>query len=350
MKIINSCPFNLEDGKTRILWEITPRCNMKCKHCLFFNNNCKDLKKELTTEEVFKIIDNVCKDTSVKAIWISGGEPLLRNDIVEICKYIKSKNIKPSLSSNGILLNKQLINDLYNAGVEYIHLSLDGSNAATHNKLRGVDNAFEELMRVLDLLKDSKIHKGASFMVTEESISEIEDILNIAKEKQLDVMSFYLVAELGRGAKNFKNDKTILSQKLADKMNSIDQTKYKNTKIEVFRTDMHNCEDEKVLQECKGYNFLNITYDGNLGACPWLMKSEFGFEVGSLLEEDFVSLKEKCVEKMKSVIQSRKQNIEYCKSCKNEKYCGKGCVALQVNINNNYNGVDPICPRISNTK
>ena len=95
MKIINSCPFNLEDGKTRILWEITPRCNMKCKHCLFFNNNCKDLKKELTTEEVFKIIDNVCKDTSVKAIWISGGEPLLRNDIVEICKYIKSKNIKP---------------------------------------------------------------------------------------------------------------------------------------------------------------------------------------------------------------------------------------------------------------
>ena len=39
MKILNSCPFNLSDDKTRILWEITPRCNMNCKHCLFYQNS-----------------------------------------------------------------------------------------------------------------------------------------------------------------------------------------------------------------------------------------------------------------------------------------------------------------------
>ena len=86
--IINACPFNLQDGKERILWEITPRCNMNCKHCLFFSGNGKGIKDEITTGDAFKIIDNIKNDKMIKAIWISGGEPLLRKDISKICKYI----------------------------------------------------------------------------------------------------------------------------------------------------------------------------------------------------------------------------------------------------------------------
>ena len=97
MKVINTCPFNLKDGKTRILWEITPACNMKCNHCLFFSNNKDFNLKALSTDEIFKIKDNISKDSSLNAIWLSGGEPLLRKDIVEICKYISSKKIIPSI-------------------------------------------------------------------------------------------------------------------------------------------------------------------------------------------------------------------------------------------------------------
>lgn len=93
-KIVNACPFNLQDGKERILWEITPRCNMNCKHCLFFSENGKSKKDEITISEAFKIIDNIKKDKMIKAIWISGGEPLLRKDIVDICKYISKARYK----------------------------------------------------------------------------------------------------------------------------------------------------------------------------------------------------------------------------------------------------------------
>ena len=209
MKILNSCPFNLSDEKTRILWEITPRCNMNCKHCLFYQNTKKGISKELSTEEVYKIIDNVSKDKNISAIWLSGGEPLLRKDIVEVCKYISSKSIVPSLSTNGILLNDDLIDKLYYAGVNYIHLSLDGAKAYTHDSLRGVPGAYDKLMKVMDLLKESPINVGASFMVTEESVEELEEVVKIADNKKLSVLSFYLVAELGRGAKNFNNDKRI---------------------------------------------------------------------------------------------------------------------------------------------
>ncbi len=225
MKILNSCPFNLSDEKTRILWEITPRCNMNCKHCLFYQNTKKGITKELSTEEVYKIIDNVSKDKNVSAIWISGGEPLLRKDIVEVCKYISSKGIVPSLSTNGILLDEDLIDKLYSSGVNYIHLSLDGAKAHTHDSLRGVPGSYNKLMKVMDLLKDSPINTGASFMVTEESVEELEEVVKIAEDKKLSVLSFYLVAELGRGAKNFNKDKRSLIEELSSKIEKIEKNK-----------------------------------------------------------------------------------------------------------------------------
>ena len=203
MKILNSCPFHLQDNKLRILWEVTPRCNMFCKHCLFYQNNEKGIEKELSTDEMYKIIENVAQDKQVNAIWLSGGEPLLRKDIVDICRKISEYNIKPTISTNGILLTDKLIKDLYNAGVTYIHLSIDGGNAKTHEALRGVKGSFNLLMKAMDRLKDSPIKTGASFMVTEESIDEMEDVIQIAIDKNLSVISFYLVAELRKRSREF---------------------------------------------------------------------------------------------------------------------------------------------------
>ena len=121
---------------------------------------------------------------------------MLRKDIVDICKEISKHNIKPSISTNGILLTDKLIEDLYNAGVTYIHLSIDGGTAKTHEALRGVKGSFNLLMKAMDKLKNSPIKTGASFMVTEESIDEMEDVIQIAIDKDLSVISFYLVAEL----------------------------------------------------------------------------------------------------------------------------------------------------------
>ena len=184
-------------------------------------------------------------------------------------------------------------------------------------------------------------------MVTEESVEELEEVVKIAEDKKLSVLSFYLVAELGRGAKNFNKDKRSLIEKLSSKIEKIEKNRDKesNLKIEVFRADRPDGNDN-VLQECKGHQFLNITYDGKLGPCPWLMKSEEGFDVGSLLEKDFIELENICKNKMKEKIKERKNSISYCKSCPNNEVCGKGCMALQNLNKGNLYRVDPICPSI----
>ena len=361
MKILNACPFHLKDDKIRILWEVTPKCNMYCKHCLFFQNTQKGIEKELNTKQMYKIIENIAKDKSVNAIWLSGGEPLLRKDIVDICQKISDYNIKPSISTNGILLNEKLIEKLHNAGVDYIHLSIDGGTAKTHEDLRGVKGSFELLMKAMDMLKESPIKTGASFMVTEDSIDEMEKVIEIAVDKDLRVMSFYLVAELGRGAENFKNQEDGLVYRLQEKMKKIERWRREtnsNLKIEVFRADSCNEDDEytdeneknyheeAVLQECKAEQFLNITYDGKLGGCPWLMKSEQGFDVGSLLEEDFLVLKSRCQNEIKRKNEERKEKMSLCKECSKKQECGRGCPALQINDNKLYYGLDSICPNL----
>lgn len=344
MKILNSCPFNLKDDKIRVLWEITPRCNMNCKHCLFFQSNDKSIKEEMNTKECFKIIENLSKEEKLDSIWLSGGEPLLRNDIVSICKKISEYGIKPSISTNGILLTKTLIDDLYQSGVRYIYLSIDGANAKTHDKLRGVNGAFKKLMEVMDLLKNSRIETGASFMVTEDSIGEMEEVIKIAKEKKLSVISFYLVAQLGRGADNFKKESNNLIENLQNKIKEIKKDNNHEIRIEVFRADKWEDEEKSMLQECKGEQFFNIMYNGELGACPWLMKSEEKFSVGSILEEDFIKLEKKCKIKMEQKKLERNKKLTYCRNCTEKNDCGKGCMALQINKNMLYSGLDPICP------
>ena len=244
--------------------------------------------------------------------------------------------IKPSISTNGSLLTKQLIEELYHSGVRYIHLSIDGANSKTHDELRGVPNAFETLMEKMELLKNSPIDVGASFMVTEKSINEIDDVLEIAKNKKLSVISFYLIAELGRGKINFKENKRKLSKMLYEKISSIDRSKYPGLKIEMFRANKIDDKKDYILQECKGYNFFNITYDGKLGACPWIMKSNNAFYVGNVLNDDFLTLKNKCKSQMKQLIDERKNNIKFCMNCEKNKECGKGCVALQINENDEF--------------
>ena len=89
VNVLNACPFNLKDGKERILWEITPRCNMNCKHCLFYMGNGKKCSDEITMEQAFEIIDNIKKDKSM-----TDDEWLYEKLKEELKDYNSDKKIK----------------------------------------------------------------------------------------------------------------------------------------------------------------------------------------------------------------------------------------------------------------
>jgi MoaA/NifB/PqqE/SkfB family radical SAM enzyme len=86
-----------------VIWNLVRRCNLTCKHCYSISAD-KDFKGELSTEEAFRVMDDL-KAFRVPVLILSGGEPLLRPDIFDIARRAKAMGFYVGLSSNGTLVN-----------------------------------------------------------------------------------------------------------------------------------------------------------------------------------------------------------------------------------------------------
>jgi MoaA/NifB/PqqE/SkfB family radical SAM enzyme len=127
---------------------ITTRCNLDCKFC-FIPKEDRKRCKELSTWEVFNLIESL-HNLGIIDLLITGGEPLLRSDIIEIASYAKNKGFRLNLISNGTLITRKNAKELCNY-FDTISISLDGFEK-THNKLRGNKNAFQLAMRAIKTL------------------------------------------------------------------------------------------------------------------------------------------------------------------------------------------------------
>lgn len=115
---------------------ITNRCNINCFYC--HHDGMLDTSDEMSVNEIFRIA-SVCKDLGVERIRFSGGEPLVRRDIVDIVDSVNSLGFRDiSITTNGIFLS-ELCDDLIGAGLNRVNVSLDTLNARTYQKLTGFD-------------------------------------------------------------------------------------------------------------------------------------------------------------------------------------------------------------------
>ena len=151
---------------------LTSKCNLNCEFCI-----CQD-EKELTTALVKNKL-NSCSGTVI----FTGGEPLLRADINELCKYAKNKKLKVGIHTNGALLNKL---DLDN--IDFINLPLDGTRK-THNQLR--NNNYNSVIKALKRLKKKKIETRISTVATKLNYQDIANISQLTKEYEIKLWRIF---------------------------------------------------------------------------------------------------------------------------------------------------------------
>ena len=111
-------------------------CNQKCMHCYAANQEYSETK-ELTTEEWKKVID-ICRKNCIPQLTFTGGEPTIREDLVELVDY--AKWFVTRLNTNGVLLTKELCQKLYEASLDSVQVTLYSYDREIHNKLVGSDN------------------------------------------------------------------------------------------------------------------------------------------------------------------------------------------------------------------
>ena len=125
-----------------VVWNSTKTCNLKCMHC-YMQSDAKKYKDELTTEEAKKFIDDLA-DFHVPVLLFSGGEPLIRPDFFELATYAQAKGVRPTLSTNGTLITREVAQRIKDIGVGYVGISLDG--------LMDQDVTPEESRRAMDTI------------------------------------------------------------------------------------------------------------------------------------------------------------------------------------------------------
>ena len=186
-----------------VIWNLIRRCNLTCKHC-YATAADKDFPGELSTQQVFEVMDNL-KAFGVPVLILSGGEPLMRPDIFEISHRAKDMGFYVGLSSNGTLVDEDNIDDIVKVGYNYVGISIDGMRE-THDYFRRKQGSFDEALRGVRLCHDAGIKVGLRFTLTQDNKQDLPGLLQLMNEEQVD--KFYLshLNYAGRGNKNRRDD------------------------------------------------------------------------------------------------------------------------------------------------
>jgi heme b synthase len=180
-----------------IAWEITGRCNLRCVHCRASANLEPD-PEELTTEEIQATLDNIATFAHPILI-LTGGEPLLREDVFEIASHATERGLRVVLGTNGTLLTPQIARRLLASGVKRVAISIDCAYSEEHDGFRGVPGAFEEAMRGIEACKEVGLPFQINTTVTRRNLRDLPRISEMAVDLGAVAHHIFLLVPTGRG-------------------------------------------------------------------------------------------------------------------------------------------------------
>jgi len=198
-----------------IAWEITRRCNLTCIHCraAALSDSYAD---ELSSQECFRLLDDVASFSS-PIIILTGGDPLLRPDVFDIAQYATNKGLRVVLSTNGTTITREKARRMVEVGIKRISISLDGSTAESHDRVRDVEGAFAGALRGIDLAKEAGLEIQINTTITKQNLAEIEKIQELAVDLGAASHHIFLLVPTGRG-KNLV-DQALTAQEYEETLN-----------------------------------------------------------------------------------------------------------------------------------
>ncbi len=322
--------YNIATKPKTVVLKPTLNCIANCKHC---NPRSKKFStnKKMTLKD-YKILLKKLKELGTEQICISGGEPLICNDIIELVKLITEMELKVSLNTNGWFLDKEKFRDLMEAGVACINLSIDSPNPEKHNKLRGLDGLFEKAIKQIKECKTLNVPfiLNLRMVLSKYNYKDILEMLNLANYINADILSIDMIEADSKNKLFLLNKEEIIEFKEIYIPNLIEKIENMNIRNELkkfnikqlndmFNLDFNSIEnfengiywpDNNIKNKCDiPSSFMIIEGDGMVLPCNAI---EYNREkiIGNILETDIEELWNS--EKWKNF---RKNKMDFCREC-----------------------------------
>jgi heme b synthase len=256
-----------------VAWELTRNCNLNCIHCRAAASRGPH-DGELTLRECKRILDQIAAFASPTII-LTGGEPLLRDDIFDIIEYGNAKGLRLVMAINGTLLTEEIARKLKDGGIKRVSLSLDGKDAKSHDAFRGIIGSFNSVMRAADILKNIDLPFQINTTVTQLNVDDLQDIYNLVKLIGAVAWHVFLLVPVGRG-KGLKG-KELDAKAYEDVLNWLYDIESKN-EIEMkvtcaphyYRIVKEKGDTPKSAGCLAGKSFMFISHKGIAQPCGYL--------------------------------------------------------------------------------
>ncbi len=316
----------------KISMNITKKCNLRCKQC--FSNSAEKLNDELTTNEIFQLFDDMKKHGTF-FICIGGGEPFVREDIMDILAYGKEIGLAISIVTNGTLMTKELIEKLNQLDLDTIWISFEGLED-NHEYLRG-KGTFSKALEALELLKEYNSKVAIRVSLNKNNINEVREMIKLAEIYDVDLIRFTPLMSYGRAS---QYDLVINQSQYISFLKEIAEIK---SKVEViFPMNIENTKfwvDPSDFGCHCGKEAIWIDERGNYSPCFFFGDDYF---IGNIRNESYMELWNRS-----NIVTSFEGN-DVCKKCANYKKCRGGCRAMVFMAYGNFDEVDPLCPLAKN--
>jgi len=186
-----------EDKKPVVVWNVTRACNLRCVHC-YARAVARTREPELTHEQGLALIDDLAR-YGVPVVLFSGGEPLMRPDLVELASYAVEKGMRAVISTNGTLITPQKAQELKRIGLSYVGVSLDGMEEV-NDRFRGKAGAFRDALAGIRNCQEVGLKVGLRFTVNRMNLQEIPHIFDLLEAHDIPRVCFYHLVYAGRGS------------------------------------------------------------------------------------------------------------------------------------------------------
>ena len=168
-----------------LIFEVTQRCNHTCLHCYNVWNGPERLdgsypRGELDTAQTLALLNKALDETTCNHVTLTGGEPLLREDLPEILDLLRERNVRATLISNGHLLDEPTVVDLLDRGVGLFELPLLGRRREVHDHLSGSTGAFDATLAAMAHIRYHWGRFVAVFVATRVNLPDLYETIKLA--------------------------------------------------------------------------------------------------------------------------------------------------------------------------
>jgi radical SAM protein with 4Fe4S-binding SPASM domain len=353
-----------ETRRPVIFWNITNKCNLACRHCYIEAGPDAQRENELTTYEGKGFINDVAS-IGVPLLLFTGGEPLTRPDFWELATHARANKLRTVISTNGTMITEDVAKRLQDVGVQYVGVSLDGADPATHDMIRGQKGAFDGAIKALKNCVDIGLKSGIRVTAHKSNYKEIPQLLEMALELGVPRFCLYWLVPSGRGIEGYLENQ-LGREEIEETLDYLYNSakRLDPEKIEILTVDapqdgvylLDRMRIEKHPEYENAYKLLNMTGDscsagdrvanvdpvGNVYPCQFSQRPDYC--VGNIRDTRFSMMWNDPENDVLRRFRAKKHNLKgICGKCSNMQICGGGCRIRGLNRHGDIWAEDSLC-------